>query len=88
MPDHVHRLVEGLKEDCDLARFVSAFKQQTGFVYQGKVRKRLWQTHYYDHVLRKAEGVERVAWYIWMNPVRKRICFVASGVSVFGFFDL
>ena len=74
MPDHVHLLLEGLNEGCDLARFVSAFKQHTGFAYQQKVGRRLWQTVYYDHVLRKTEEMNRVAWYIWMNPVRKGLC--------------
>jgi putative transposase len=74
MPDHLHVLAEGTNENCDLVRFVSEFKQQTGYLYQRKAKKRLWQARYYDHVLRKPEDTEAVAWYIWTNPVRKGIC--------------
>jgi putative transposase len=31
----------------------------------------LWQRGYYDHVLRRTEDSDGVAWYIWMNPVRQ-----------------
>lgn len=34
-------------------------------IYDGK---------YYDHILRGADSAERVAWYIWMNPVRQGLC--------------
>jgi hypothetical protein len=33
----------------------------------------LWQTRYFDHVLRPGESVEDFAWYIWLNPVRKEM---------------
>jgi putative transposase len=74
MPDHFHLLAEGLNDECDLIRFVSFFKQQTGFAYQKRFGRELWQSRYYDHVLRKAQATEAVAWYIWMNPVRKGLC--------------
>ena len=31
MPDHVHFLAEGLDQDADLKKFVSSFKQSTGY---------------------------------------------------------
>jgi REP element-mobilizing transposase RayT len=31
MPDHVHFLAEGLEQDADLKKFVSSFKQSTGY---------------------------------------------------------
>ncbi len=74
MPDHLHLLVEGLREDCDLVRFVSSFKQETGSVYSKRFGMRLWQTKYYDRILRRAEQTEALAWYIWLNPVRKGLC--------------
>ena len=74
MPDHVHILVEGLIETCDLVRFVSSFKQLNGFSYEMKNARLLWQSRYYDHILRKAVAAHAVAWYIWLNPVRKGLC--------------
>ena len=74
MPDHVHLLVEGMSETCDLIRLISSFKQQTAFYYKKKSGRRLWQPRYYDHVLRKAVATDAVAWYTWLNPVRKSLC--------------
>src|SRR5215475_4057144 len=74
MPDHVHLLVEGLVENCDLLRFISLFKQKTGFTYKKTVGRHLWQSKYYDHILRHAEELESIAMYIWLNPVRKNLC--------------
>lgn len=74
MPDHLHVLLEGSQESSDLIRFVSSFKQETGFTYQKRFGRQLWQPKYYDHILRKAEETEAVAWYIWLNPVRKGLC--------------
>ena len=74
MPDHVHILAEGLHESCDLLKFVSSLKQKSGFSYRQKYAKPLWQKKYYDHILRKADEVEPVSTYIWLNPVRKGLC--------------
>jgi len=38
---------------------------------RGPVDGTLWQSRYYDHILRKAEDSDSIAWYIWMNPVRQ-----------------
>ena len=71
MPDHVHLLVEGERAESDLMRFIELFKQKAGFEL-GYVRgRRLWQFKYYDHIVRANESADRIAWYIWMNPVRK-----------------
>jgi putative transposase len=74
MPDHVHLLVEALAVSSNLAPFVKAFKQATGFEYERRTGKRLWQRYYYDHVLRPKDDPNLVAWYIWLNPVRTRLC--------------
>ncbi len=71
MPDHVHFLVEGRSENCDLVALVDSFKQRTAFEFRKIHRSVLWQKRYYDHVLRPREAIEDVACYIWMNPVRR-----------------
>ena len=71
MPDHVHLLVEGKTAHADTVKFVGQWKQSTGYVFRHELPTRFWQRRFYDHVLRKAEDSEAVAWYIWMNPVRK-----------------
>jgi hypothetical protein len=74
MPEHVHFLAEGKSDDSDLIRFVKAFKQITGYACRARARGPLWQTSFYDHILRSGDSDEDVAWYIWMNPVRKGLC--------------
>ena len=84
MPDHVHLLVEGMIDTCDLVRFISLFKQQTAFYYKKKIGRRLWQSNYYDHILRKPVATDAVAWYIWLNPVRKGLCSAPQDYSLSG----
>jgi len=74
MPDHVHFLAEGNSEASDLIRFVKAFKQATSFSCRARVGGPLWQRSSYDHILRGQDSLADVAWYIWMNPVRKGMC--------------
>ena len=73
IPDHVHVLVEGKTPNTDIVKFIQQWKQGTGYVLRHELPPRFWQRRFYDHVLRKAEHSEAVAWYIWMNPVRKGI---------------
>jgi putative transposase len=74
MPDHLHLLASGLNEDSDLQTFMKDFKQRSGFQFKAKAGQQLWQRYFYDHVLRSEDKWEAVAWYIWMNPVRKGLC--------------
>ena len=71
MPDHVHFLVDAKNASSNLIRFVAQWKQLTGYLFRHELPRRFWQRRFYDHVLRKAEQSDSVAWYIWMNPVRK-----------------
>jgi putative transposase len=71
MPDHVHFLCEGNSPQSNLLRFVTAFKQRTAFAHKNRADSPLWQTKFYDHILRAPDQLESVAGYIWANPVRK-----------------
>jgi putative transposase len=71
MPDHLHILAMGTEETSNLLPFVKGFKQKSAFEYKAKFRRVLWQKKSYDHILRPKDSVERVAAYIWMNPVRR-----------------
>jgi putative transposase len=74
MPDHLHLLVATTGAGSDLLKFVKSVKQHTGFAFQKRHHERLWQHRVYDHILRPHERWEAVAWYIWMNPVRRGLC--------------
>ena len=74
MPDHVHFLAAAAAETSNLVKFVESYKQETGFAYARKADSQLWQTKYYDRILRSRDSAEGVAWYIWLNPVRQGLC--------------
>ncbi len=88
MPDHVHFLAEGRTDESDFIRFVKAFKQVTGYACRERVAGRVWQRSFYDHVLRSSDSDEDVAWYIWMNPVRKGLCLEPHEYPFSGSFSL
>ena len=74
MPDHVHLLLEGLEPTSDLLQFVKALKRKSSGSFLRRTGQRLWQKKFYDHILRRSDSPDAVAWYIWMNPVRAGIC--------------
>jgi REP element-mobilizing transposase RayT len=78
MPDHLHLLVSGQHSSSDCLAFINTFKQRSGFAFKQNVGKRLWQHKPYDHILRPEEPWESIAYYIWMNPVRKGLCAQAE----------
>ncbi len=71
MPDHVHALAQGQTADSFLPNFVKRFKQLCAYHVKARHGFALWQTHFHDHILRREDQMDAVAWYIWMNPVRK-----------------
>ena len=73
MPDHAHLLVAGLAECSSLRRFVSTAKQQSGYWFARTESRRLWQTGFYDHVLRDDDATIAVVRYILANPTRAGI---------------
>jgi putative transposase len=88
MPDHAHILVEGKTFASDLVKFVAQWKQNTGYTFRDELPRRFWQRRFYDHVLRRPEDSDVVAWYIWMNPVRKGIVAEASMYPFSGSFTV
>jgi len=67
MPEHLHLLAC----DEDVVRFVRLVKgRSVPVARQFEPSRRLWQRSFFDHALRRAESVERVARYILANPVR------------------
>lgn len=74
MPDHLHFLVSGTRQTSDCLAFINGFKQRSAFAFKQSTGERLWQHKPHDHILRPDERWEAVAFYIWMNPVRKGLC--------------
>jgi REP element-mobilizing transposase RayT len=68
MPNHVHALVD-IPAEVKLGAVVRLFKTLSGFRLKQLTGSEVWQTSYYDHVLRRDEDILDVARYIWDNPV-------------------
>lgn len=86
MPDHLHILAAGAADESNLVKFAEAFKQDTGAEFARRTGRRLWQFKYYDRILRGRDAADRVAWYIWMNPVRKGLCTKPADYPFLGSF--
>ena len=70
MPDHVHLLLEGRREDADLRRCAKLARQRSAMFYARLGGRRLWQAGFYDRVLRNEESTVDVVKYIVGNAVR------------------
>ena len=70
MPDHAHVLLSAEAESCALVPAVHCWKQATGYAHKRAHSRRLWQTGFYDHVLRADADALATAAYIVGNPVR------------------
>jgi len=84
MPDHLHILVAGASETSNMLKFVMSFKQETAREFARETHRPLWQFKYYDHILRGRDSADRVAWYIWSNPVRKGLCATPADYPFLG----
>ncbi|HKW62918.1 MAG TPA: transposase [Candidatus Acidoferrum sp.] len=74
MPDHVHLLLQRRDPLSDVLKFLKLLKQRTGYEYKQETGRGLWQKKSYDRILREGDSPDAVAWYIWMNPVRRGFC--------------
>lgn len=70
MPDHLHLILAGQKDSADLPLLMRAFKGAVAVAARNLRIAKLWQKGFYDHLIRSGEGLERAAWYVFMNPVR------------------
>jgi REP element-mobilizing transposase RayT len=73
MPDHLHVVCEAEHNGCDFQELVRRFKQSTAFEWKRRTGERLWQSSYYDHVLRETESTRAVVQYLLENPVRAKL---------------
>jgi REP-associated tyrosine transposase len=86
MPDHMHLLAAATSDESNLIKFVESFKQETAFEFARRTHSPLWQFKYYERILRASDAADRVAWYIWLNPVRKGFCRTPADYPFLGSF--
>jgi putative transposase len=73
MPDHLHLLVEGIREDASFKDFVARAKQYSGYYFKQRNKQTLWQRYGFERVLREGEETRGVIQYVIGNPVRSRL---------------
>ena len=82
MPDHAHLLLQGRTDDAKLQSLILSWNTLTGHAWRQRTSTRLWQSGYYDHVLRDGERHLAVARYILMNPVRAGLVVSAEDYAL------
>jgi len=79
MPDHLHWLFEPA-EDGDFSAIVSAFKRDvTWRMKEAGTSGPLWQSRFYDHLIRDDTDFVRHLDYIHYNPVKHGLVTDAGG---------
>jgi len=73
MPDHCHLQLQSLDATRDFLRLLKSLKIKTSRRFLQKAGQTLWQHAFFEHILRRPDEIQSVAWYIWLNPVRKGI---------------
>ncbi len=70
----MHLLLSPGDSGLSLSKIIQVFKSITTRKHKANgVKNLLWQTYFYDHIVRKEEDLNNIARYILENPVRKGI---------------
>lgn len=71
MPDHFHWLVQ-LADEASLSDVVRLLKGRSARVLNQdhSLTKRIWQSGFHDHAVRREEDIEALANYLIQNPLR------------------
>ena len=93
MPNHVHLLVEGDDGCSKLCDFAKRAKQYSGFHGKKIIGAPVWQTGYFERVLRETDDTRAVVGYILDNPVRRGLVtdprnYPLSGSGLYAMADL
>jgi REP-associated tyrosine transposase len=72
MPDHVHFFASPSRSATSLSRFMQAWKEWTSkrICREIGIKPPLWQSEFFDHLLRSFESYEEKTRYVLENPVR------------------
>ncbi len=84
MPDHIHLLWLGLRDDSDQRTAIEFLRKHL----RPALAPHDWQKQAHDHVLRDAareqDAFQTIAHYIFENPVRAGLCATATDYSCTG----
>ena len=88
MPEHLHLLSSPIVSGIPITHFMGGLSSQiTRLSWRYGFSGRLLQRSFYDHVVRKAEDLRRVAEYMLNNPVRRGLVKRWQDYQYCGFID-
>jgi REP element-mobilizing transposase RayT len=67
MPDHLHSILAGEKENADVKGCIEMFKQKTGYWLSKNDPFYRWQKDFYDHIIRNDEDMSAQLRYILLR---------------------
>jgi putative transposase len=72
MPDHVHFFCSAISEKADLSSFIGKWKEWTSKTIVKTLNRPapIWQSQFFDHLLRSNESYNLKWEYVRENPVR------------------
>ncbi len=70
MPDHVHLVVDGERDDSNCLAFIRLAKQYSGYHYKKSFGQPLWQRYGFERIIRDDAERALTIRYLLMNPVR------------------
>jgi putative transposase len=70
MPEHLHTIITGQTDGADTWKAICRFKQRTGY-WLSQNSSVIWQSDFYDHIIRRDESFANQIRYIVNNPVRR-----------------
>ena len=73
MMDHIHVLVDGMRDDSDFHKWLDLFRQLSAYWEKRRSGSVLWQEGYWDYTLRDQDAVSGIASYIVWNPVEAQL---------------
>ena len=71
MPDHLHWMFE-LTGSKALSEVMASVKRQSARAINQRLGQKgtFWQDGFHDHAIRREESLEKIFWYVVLNPVR------------------
>ena len=88
MPNHFHAIITILRADMEsaptISEIIQSFKRYSTIEYMKMVKegilppfdKQIWQRSFHDHVIRDRNDYDKIAKYIYENPIKwKYDCF-------------
>ncbi|MFH0829321.1 MAG: transposase [Candidatus Kerfeldbacteria bacterium] len=70
-PNHVHVIVVIDNSTMHLGEVIRRFKAKSSYLF----KERLWQSNYYEHVIRDERALHRIREYIMNNPAMEIMKF-------------